>query len=105
MAEFLEVASRELNDAARWYEDHQPGLGGRFLMEAKTATRRIENMPLAGSPWVFPSVPQGVRRVFLATFPYALVYVTDPRLVVVAVAHAKRHPAYWVERITELDKR
>ena len=105
MAEFLEVASRELNDAARWYEDRQLGLGARLLVEARTATRRIDDMPLAGSPWIFPGVPQGVRRVFLSTFPYALVYVSDPRLVVVAVAHAKRRPACWADRMTELDVR
>jgi len=31
-----------------------------------------------------------------------MVYVTEPRLVVVAVAHAKKDPTYWIDRIDDI---
>jgi hypothetical protein len=55
-------------------------------------------MPLAGSPWIYPSIPDGTRRVVLLTFPYSIVYVTEPRIVV-AIAHASRELTYWIDRV------
>jgi len=39
---------------------------------------------------------------FLRSFPYSAVYVLEPRLVVVAIAHARRRPGYWEKRLTEI---
>ncbi len=47
-------------------------------------------------------VPPGVRRLGLRTFPYHLVYVEDPRLVIVAVAHMSRRPGYWRQRLRQI---
>ena len=99
MPELLVAAALELADAAQWYDSHQAGLGGRLLDEARDAFDRIDRMPLAGSPWLHAAVPDGTRRVVLLTFPYTVVYVTDPRTVVVAIAHAKRRPTYWIDRL------
>ena len=60
MAEFLELASRELDEAALWYDERQPGLGSRFLLEARAALRRIDDAPLAGPPWLSAGVPESV---------------------------------------------
>ena len=99
MPEILIAASVEMADAAEWYESYQVGLGDRFLDEVRDGFDRIDRMPLAGSPWTYRSIPDGTRRVVLLTFPYSIVYVTDPRIVVVAIAHASREPTYWIDRV------
>lgn len=102
MPEVLAAASLELADAAEWYESRQSGLGIRFLGEVRAGFDRIDHMPFAGSPWLHAAVPVGTRRVVLLTFPYSIVYVTDPRIVVVAIAHASRDPTYWIDRLEAL---
>jgi toxin ParE1/3/4 len=99
VADILEVASDELSDAADWYEARQAGYGERFLQEAREAFDRIDRWPLAPAIWKHSGVPDGVRRVFLRTFPYAVVYVVEPRLLIVAVAPFKKHPTYWTDRM------
>ncbi len=89
-------------EAAVWYDERVAGLGDRFLNEAQAAFTRIETLPLTGSPWVHRHVPDGVRRMFLRSFPYAAVYVVEPRTVVVAVAHLRRRPGYWKPRLGEI---
>jgi hypothetical protein len=59
-------------------------------------------MPLAGSPWLLPGIPAGTRHVPLHTFPHSAVYVTEPRVVVIAVAHGSREPEYWIDRLTDV---
>lgn len=102
MIELLQAAEEELLDVVGWYEDQQVGLGARFLTEVEKASNRIEEWPRIGPVWTYSGVPEGVRRVSLQTFPYHLVYVEDPRLVVVAVAHMKRRPGYWRSRLRQL---
>ena len=41
-----------------------------------------------------------VRRALLPRFPYALVFLElQTEIRVLAVAHAKRHPDYWLNRL------
>jgi toxin ParE1/3/4 len=91
--DILAAASLELADAAQWYESHRTGLGSRFLDEVRDGFERIQRMPLAGSPWLHAAIPAGTRRVVLQTFPYSIVYVTEPRVVVVAVFSSR--PGAW----------
>ena len=43
----------------------------------------------------------GVRRKSLARFPYSVLYTVDPDvLYIVAVAHQKRRPNYWLRRLS-----
>jgi hypothetical protein len=89
-------------EAAAWYEERVRGLGDRFLTEAEGAFARIDRTPLTGPPWKHSRLPDGVRRMFLRSFPYSAVYVLEPRLVVVAVAHLRRRHGYWTARLSEL---
>ena len=68
MAEILLAASSEMAEAAAWYDE-------RFLGEADAAFARIDAMPLTGSPWSHRRLPDGVRRMFLWSFPYSTVYI------------------------------
>jgi toxin ParE1/3/4 len=46
--------------------------------------------------------PIGVRRLVMKKFPYKIFYIADPDAIfVVAVAHERRHPEYWLHRLDE----
>ena len=64
---FNELAEAELNDAIRYYENEQPGLGRAFLAEVRRSTIAIVEHPEAS-----PIVHRTVRRRLCARFPYAL---------------------------------
>jgi hypothetical protein len=100
VAEILLAASVEMAEAAGWYDERVDGLGQRFLLEAEVTFARIDEKPLTGSPWTHRRLPEGVRRMFLRSFPYSVVYIVEPRVVVVAVAHLRRRPGYWVQRLS-----
>jgi hypothetical protein len=62
------------------------GLGDRFLLEAEAAFARIDEKPLTGPPWKHRRLPEGVRRMFIRSFPHSAVYIVEPRVIVVALA-------------------
>ena len=86
-------------EAARWYERNRAGLGLEFLTAVDAAAARIEENPRIGS--LTPGIDDdGIRRVSVRRFPYHVVYIELPdRLQVLAVAHDRRRPAYWVGRL------
>jgi len=92
---FNELAERELNDAARYYELEQPGLGATFITEVHRCTDAIAEYPLAGS-----AVLGAIRRRLCQRFPYGLLYtVAGNELRILAVMNLKRRPGYWVGRM------
>jgi plasmid stabilization system protein ParE len=92
---FHEAADAELFEAISYYDARADGLGDRFLAEVKSATRYIERYPE-----IAPVIDQGVRAKVLARFPYTLMYVAaEGELLIVAVAHQSRRPAYWADRV------
>lgn len=97
MVEFLEAAEVELEEAIAFYEGRAEGLGERFLREVQLATLRLENHPRSGTPIVHRHVPPGTRQLALPIFPYHIVY-SEPDMTIVAIAHQKREPRYWVGR-------
>ena len=62
----------------------------------------VVEWPESGAMWPgWDSIPV-VRPRRVGGFPFRLVYLVQPtELVVVAVAHDKRLPGYWRERVTE----
>lgn len=105
MVEVLDEAEAEIRAAAAWYDDRRNGLGERFLDAVEEGLERLEAAPLWGAPWSTRGVPEDTRRVALHGFPYRLVYVMEPRLVVVAVAHERQRPGYWWHRLGRLQGR
>lgn len=103
MAEFLPDAAAEMAEAAAFYEERQPTLGSRFLTCVAEALQSIEAMPYAAAYWSDDFTREhGVRRLVMREFPFTIVYVTEPALVIVAVAHTKRRPDYWTKRLRRL---
>ena len=90
----------ELSEAASWYEARSEGLGSELLDEVEEVLPRIGALPES-----FPrllDVPEDleIRRALLPRFPYALVFIsTGVEIQVIAVAHTKRRPGYWLDRV------
>ena len=66
---FNELAERELNDAAQYYEHEQPGLGVAFIAEVRRCAEVIAEHPESGL-----IVLGVIRRRLCQRFPYRLLY-------------------------------
>jgi plasmid stabilization system protein ParE len=92
---FHPAADAEYADAAAYYYRISPELGGRFYDEIERLIRDIRAQPDR-----FRLYDRPARRHFSTVFPYAVIYLDQPdRVWIVAVAHAKRHPQYWRQRL------
>ena len=95
---FHREAGEELEHAVRWYEERLDGLGQDLLTEVDSAIKVISEGPTA---WPIAEDSRA-RRFVLSRFPYIVIYTTRGEdVVIVAVKHARRRPAYWVERLDE----
>jgi len=94
-----EEAEAETAEAALWYEAHRTGLGIEFLEAVNDAVIRVAELPRMGSP-VSGVADQAIRRRAVSRFPYHVIYLELPdRLQILAVAHDRRRPGYWVGRV------
>ena len=92
---FFEEASEEAEEARRWYRERSESAEAGFLGELDHAIGVVLDAP---NRW--PKHIAGTRRYVFPTFPYSLVYFLEAQVVhVVAVAHEKRRPGYWRERL------
>jgi plasmid stabilization system protein ParE len=92
--EYLAEALAEAEAAARWYAERSPAAGLGFDDEVAAAEAAITERPEA-----WPLFVHGTRRYLLRRYPFCIVYRFDAdRIVIVAVAHAKRRPGYWKQR-------
>ena len=92
-------ADAELVAAARWYENQRLGLGSEFLDAVDDAVSRVAETPLLGAA-VSGVTDESIRRRAVLRFPYHVVYIALPdRIQILAVAHDRRRPGYWVGRL------
>lgn len=93
-------ASAELGEAALWYENKRAGLGGEFLEAVDDAFEFIDRFPAAGTPVSDLPLDLPVRRVPVRRFPFHVVYLelTDDVIRVLAFAHDRQSPGYWLSR-------
>jgi plasmid stabilization system protein ParE len=92
--EFLPEASAEVECITGDYEARSPGLGIRFRYEVESACAAIVQ-----HPFLWRVRLTGYRRVNLPGFPYYIAFVTEEQqALVIAVAHASRHPDYFKAR-------
>ena len=93
-------AGAELRRAALWYDERRSGLGDEFIAEVSATLDRICNSPESYAEW--PSTPvsgQSIRRATIRRFPYVIAFERHERhVLVLAVAHGKRRPLYWLTR-------
>src|SRR5687768_5070406 len=93
---FHRLAGEEFDRARRWYAAERAGLDDEFAAEIDHAVERIAANPLSGS--VFR---RRFRWIRLRRFPYLLYYVIlqPDQVLVLAVAHSRRRPGYWISRL------
>jgi mRNA-degrading endonuclease RelE of RelBE toxin-antitoxin system len=87
-------ASKELEDAAIWYEQRQRGLGDDFLNEFENTLSQIVSEPERWSLFRGENRKLNFRR-----FPYGIVYsLNQDTIYIKAVMHLHRRPEYWHQR-------
>lgn len=93
--EFHEEARQEALAALEWYLERSEVAGVKFLGELERAVDWV-----ASHPARWPEYAHGTRRFLMHRFPFALIYRELPtRIQVLAVAHTRRRPGYWKERV------
>ncbi len=89
------AARREADEAFDWYLGRSLGAAERFQHELEQAQMAIQESPDSWAEYL-----HGTRRYLLQRFRYVVVYrVTDYRIEVIAIAHGRRKPGYWVDRL------
>lgn len=100
-------ADQEVDAAIDWYDGQRDGLGAEFIAELRRSLEVMTESPRASSPWPDRRARAlGVRRLLMARFPFALPYlVLEDLVVVLALAHVRRRPGYWLKRVSSLQRR
>jgi len=87
-------AIAEARAAREWYEIRNAEVAEAFMAELDRAIERIEETPRRWPPYL-----AGTRRYLLHRFPFFVVFrEAEDRVQVLAVAHARRRPGYWLAR-------
>ncbi len=88
-------AKRELREAAAYYESQSKGLGLAFTETVEREVDRLVEFPESA-----PVLGFEIRAKAIPRFPYTLYYrwMRERGLRVLAVAHQKRRPMYWLDR-------
>lgn len=81
-------AEADIDEAYRWYEDQQEGLGAEFVKVLEDAFAKIRT-----HPEMYPLVHRNAHRLLIPKFPYGIFYIVEPEAVIVfAVFHGHRDP-------------
>ena len=93
---FHPAALAEHLDEVAFYESRLVGLGADYLSEFDKVMSRI-----CATPDFYSQIAQtGLRKAGLKRFPFHVISRVDPiQIVKVAIAHQRRRPAYWFDRI------
>jgi plasmid stabilization system protein ParE len=90
------AADREATEATIWYGEGSEDAAGNFARAVRDGLDAIRQRPAAWPLW------QGseVRCKVLRRFPYSIFYLVEPdAVVIVAIAHHRRRPGYWKQRL------
>ena len=93
---FHPAAEAEFLEAVGYYESKVKGLGVAFIEEFETAAKLIAESPRA---WQI-ELEQDIHRAHLRRFPLSIIYrESSGGFQVLAVAHDRRRPQYWLGRV------
>jgi len=91
----MAAARRELRRAVKRYNGEAAGLGDELITEVERSLEEVVEYPDAGSPHLADT-----RRVLTRRFPYSIIYqARRNEIVVIAVAHQRRRPDFWLHRL------
>jgi toxin ParE1/3/4 len=86
----------EAEAGVTWYLERSRGAAEHFLAELERALEAILEAPDRWPPYY-----RDTRRYVLYKFPYSVIYRAFGTVVrIYALAHARRRPGYWKERLT-----
>jgi plasmid stabilization system protein ParE len=96
-------ARAEVRAAALWYDERLPGLGDEFIERVNEVLRRLEELLLSiQSGQGRKPLQSRSERPFSTSFPYLVAFeLHTESVLVLAVAHAKRQPLYWLARTSQ----
>jgi len=93
--DFHEAAASEFKAAFRWYFERNSTVAEEFADELIRAVQHV----LEG-PRRWPAHIAGTRKFVMRRFPFVIVYREGVSAIqILAVAHAKRKPGYWLGRL------
>ncbi|MBC8412066.1 MAG: type II toxin-antitoxin system RelE/ParE family toxin [Chlorobium sp.] len=88
-------ARSEFLSSVEYYEECRAGLGRRFREVVELAVNSVAN-----NPFRYRVLHKSFRRCLIPKFPHAIIFSIEPDFIlVIAVAHVKRKPGYWNDRI------
>ncbi len=89
-------AKVEVREAAAFYQRRRQGLGEDFLAEVEAIIGKILVNPLRCA-----KISGRFRCCLVRRFPFGIIYSVDgDQIFVAAVAHTKRRPGYWKQRVS-----
>ena len=92
--DFHPEATAELSASAEWYAERSAVAAQNFLVAVDLAVSSIVK-----DPERFVRIDDRHHGCSVVKFPFQIVFRRDQsRIVIVAVAHAKRRPGYWRRR-------
>ena len=92
--EFLRGARLDFDESFDWYAQRSVRAAARFAAVVDAALETV-----AANPTQFARLDDIHWEFRLKKFPHRIVYrLVDNRVLVVAIAHAKRRPGYWKRR-------
>jgi len=96
--DFLEPAQLELEEEVRYFNEREEGLGYEFAKEVSNTISRVLRYPEA---WT--KLSKRTRRCRTRRFPYGVIYqIRGNKILIVAVAHLRREPWYWRDRVKSI---
>lgn len=88
-------ALAEADEAARFYDEQQKGLGKKFVEALTDTISRVRN-----NPELYRKIYNNIRKCRLLHFPYGVIYRGKKEIIeIIAVMHLRRKPGYWKDRI------
>lgn len=88
-------ALAEFKSALMWYLERNETAAFKFVDEVDRAIGLILDSPVR-----WPKGIHGTRKIVLNRFPFVIVYrEKDNAIQVLAIAHGRRRPDYWRDRL------
>lgn len=95
MFEYHPQAIVEATEAYDWYQSRSKAAADSFWYSLRRARISVSEYPTIWPPHI-----AGTRRCPISNFPFCLIYIELEDVIIgLAVAHNKRHPDYWKERL------
>ena len=94
--QFHPEAEAEHLETVAYYEGRQAGLGASYLAEFESVLQRVCEAP---NHYPIERKPD-IRRITLRRFPFTVLFRESEGIVqVLAVAHHRRRPSYFLNRL------